>query len=162
MKLALKQIAQASAHRPVGYLAKCLQEGKLEGGVIDFTDEAFEKVKSWVQENIGAAKGTFDSKEYREFFDQVQGGRWNLLPPGQMPSLVAMAQSAAKALAKGVNQATEEERARREAICDGCEYYTKNILGKQNTTSNHRCILCGCWMALKQRQAAGACDAGKW
>jgi hypothetical protein len=45
------------------------------------------------------------------------------------------------------------EIARRDAICQPCEYYVRE---------DGRCELCGCAMARKHRLAREHCPIGKW
>lgn len=47
--------------------------------------------------------------------------------------------------------ASEEERERRIAICQGCENFTGN-----------RCALCGCYLGLKVASEVEACPIAKW
>ena len=151
--------------RPCGYLSRLAGMGKPTPEGLAISDVDFVALRGEFMQQEGSCG--YDEREYRVFFDAVDGWRWKLPAPGQMPDLLTMAKNAAGAIATTAKhidepQVSEEERARREAICDGCEYYTKNIPGKQHTEKNHRCLLCGCFMALKQRQAGGECDAGKW
>lgn len=162
MKIPTKQLATGCMIRPVGYLTEIMREGSAEGGVWEMTEERFARVREWVTRQGDAPKGNLASEEYRTFFDLVEGGKWRLPAPQKMPTLLKMAGNLAKSAGKGVALADEAEVARREEICNGCEYYTQNVEGKQKTEKSHRCILCGCFMNLKRRQAAGECDAGKW
>ena len=94
-------------------------------------------------------------------------GRVSLLPhnvllcPAKAPSLVQkaanFAASAARHVAAGMPQASEEEVARRFAICEGCEHFD----GKA-------CRQCGC-PVVREKQfisklswANEKCPVGKW
>ena len=48
---------------------------------------------------------------------------------------------------------TDEEKAKRLAICKGCEFFD---------TSSDRCSKCGCYLAVKTYLKAEKCPIGKW
>jgi hypothetical protein len=77
--------------------------------------------------------------------------------PGAMQKAANFAASAAKHVAAGMPQCSDEERERRFAICQGCEFYD----GKA-------CTKCGC-PVVREKQfvsklawADSECPAGKW
>jgi hypothetical protein len=77
--------------------------------------------------------------------------------PTLLAKAVHFASSAAKHVASGMPQASEEEVARRFAICQSCEYF-----------DGQACRKCGC-PVVRQRQfvsklswAGESCPAGKW
>lgn len=75
----------------------------------------------------------------------------------QLPSKAAMARNAFKAagqaIASGFKKVSEEEQARRLAICEGCEFFRQ---------SDKRCSKCGCAMKWKSRLAGWHCPIEKW
>jgi hypothetical protein len=76
-------------------------------------------------------------------------------PPPEFPSLVEQAAHLAGAVgrfvASGAKRASEEERARRMAICEGCENY-----------AGGRCRLCGCQLHAKVLMLSEHCPISKW
>lgn len=56
-------------------------------------------------------------------------------------------------VASGGERATPDERARRLAICGGCEHFD---------AGGRRCRLCTCYMPLKARLATEHCPVEKW
>jgi hypothetical protein len=77
--------------------------------------------------------------------------------PGLAQKAANFAASAAKHVAAGMPQCSDEERERRFAICQGCEFYD----GKA-------CTKCGCPVAREKRfvsklaWASEKCPVGKW
>lgn len=75
--------------------------------------------------------------------------------PADFPPLAQQAANLAGAvgrfIASGMATTTTEERARRLAICEGCEFF----VGK-------RCQKCGCSLAAKVAMASEHCPIGKW
>lgn len=77
--------------------------------------------------------------------------------PGLSQKAANFAASAAKHIAAGMPQCSDEERERRFAICQGCEFFD----GKA-------CTKCGCPVAREKRfvsklaWASEKCPVGKW
>ncbi len=71
------------------------------------------------------------------------------------PGLVHGATGVMKAV-MGIDKASDEEIARRHAICGGCEH-ARMHLGLVQT-----CRRCGCVVKLKVRVKGEVCPAGKW
>lgn len=73
------------------------------------------------------------------------------------PSLGTMAVNAARAaagfVASGFAIASEEEQARRLAVCRECEYFRPEHV---------RCAKCSCFINLKKRIQSSHCPIGKW
>lgn len=71
--------------------------------------------------------------------------------------MTKMAANAAKSLidfmASGFSVVSDEEQARRMAICESCEHFDKG---------QRRCKICGCFARLKARIEREHCPAGKW
>ena len=71
--------------------------------------------------------------------------------------LANFASAVADFVAQGMNLASDEERARRYTICQGCERFSKDeYLG------HGKCLECGCNMAVKTAMPSQACPLGKW
>jgi hypothetical protein len=77
------------------------------------------------------------------------------LPPvPQMAANLAQAAfSEAKSVLSGEPPVSEEESARRLAICHGCPHFRH---------SDQRCPLCGCFMNYKATLRSQHCPVGKW
>ena len=77
--------------------------------------------------------------------------------PGLAQKAANFATSAAKHLAAGMPQCSDEERERRFAICQGCEFYDGSA-----------CSKCGCPVARERKWlsklswAGESCPVGKW
>lgn len=71
-------------------------------------------------------------------------------PPRAFPPLKVQARNLAGAVgrfvASGMELASDEEKARRAAICGGCEHF-----------AGGRCSKCGCWLNYKQSLASEHC-----
>lgn len=81
----------------------------------------------------------------------------NSSPPSLLTKAANFATSAAKHLAAGMPQCSDEERERRFAICQGCEFYDGSA-----------CSKCGCPVARERKWlsklswAGESCPVGKW
>lgn len=76
------------------------------------------------------------------------------IPPlsQRVASFARAVKDEALSVARGVPRVQPEEEARRSAICDGCEWLTKD----------KRCAKCGCWRNLKVAWRSQRCPVGKW
>jgi hypothetical protein len=133
MKNIIRPIASlkiTAAQRKPGYLEACLKAGKVTGELIEFT-----------------------RAQHRALRQAYALDR--------LPGSVAMIKNAAGALVrasgrclKGKNpKCSDEEAARRLALCLACEY---------RRPSDGRCTLCGCFVSVKTHAAAESCPIEKW
>ena len=74
-----------------------------------------------------------------------------------LPDLLTQAANAVQAAvahaAAGFPRASEEEVARRKALCLACEHYRP---------SDDRCSRCGCHLSVKMAWEEQKCPVGKW
>jgi hypothetical protein len=82
-------------------------------------------------------------------------GNVNESTVGTPPPIMDMAKNLLRdttAWAKsGFESSSQEEVDRRLSICGDCEHFKEG-----------RCMVCGCYMALKAKLATGSCPKGKW
>lgn len=71
--------------------------------------------------------------------------------PPLMQQAANLAGAVGRFVASGGGLATDEEKARRRATCESCEYF-----------ADSRCRLCGCHLAYKQAMASERCPVDKW
>lgn len=160
MRIKLSDLASKIDQVPCLYFMELARTAIADGEFIIVADEIYNERLSKLENTHGfCAK---KAQQYRMFFDKFKGGEYGLPAPDRMPPVVQMAKNVVGTLSKGLEEVSEEVQSKREEICNGCEYYTKNVLGKLHTDTNHRCLLCGCFMNLKRRLKAGDCDAKKW
>jgi hypothetical protein len=78
-------------------------------------------------------------------------------PAASYPPLLEQAGNAIKAAAKfvanGGKKVSDEEQARRLAICHACEFYDAKQV---------RCMKCACFVNLKSLLASEHCPINKW
>ena len=73
-----------------------------------------------------------------------EGWRNNLIPP--------------KELKKTIKKTSEE----RLAICEGCEYHSRNRKNYRTVRPDDHCTHCGCTLAAKTKCLSCACPLEKW
>jgi hypothetical protein len=75
----------------------------------------------------------------------------------ELPSTLQMAKnfvkSAAKHVASGMGQVSEEEQKNRLDICNACEFAVQE---------KSRCGKCGCFLQTKTKWSTSTCPIGKW
>ena len=162
----IKDAATRASSRSPGYLDALLERATIhrEDATFSLPTEDFDFLRNHFQ----GGRIERNSPEYRRFFDAVDGAKIGLPAPHSLPSLTRMAASASRALADEARSVfsapiSQEEIAQRLSICHACPYFTANSDSAELLTSeNHRCVLCGCFLALKSRLRSSHCPAGKW
>lgn len=76
-----------------------------------------------------------------------------------LPSIPTMANNAVVAAGRiilhGIKKVSDEEKARRLAICQKCEFLIRR-------SGSDRCAKCGCFLNFKSRLEAWHCPIKKW
>jgi hypothetical protein len=124
-KIALQGLRKNASKRPLGYYESIVARGRVEGDVLFLEDDVYAELK----------------KKYAT--------------KRKLPSVGAQAVSIFGAAGKALlnpKPVSSEERERRLAICNACEFL---IDGK-------RCQKCGCHVNWKSRLEAWHCPVGKW
>lgn len=121
----LQRIRAAAPHRAAGYYEACLAAGRVEGEMLLLSAAAYE--------------------DLRARFSPPSLGK-------QAAGLLGSIAGEAKAILSGREPVTAEEKMRRLAICEKCEFFT----------AQRRCTKCGCFMDVKAGWRAAKCPVGKW
>ncbi len=104
--------------------------------------------------------GPYVEKSIRRVIAQVAGDRSDA-PRTAPPPLTTQAATASKSLlnwaTSGLQLASDEELAKRQAICAGCEFWDA-----QAFQGTGRCQKCGCSTWAKLRMATEKCPIDKW
>ncbi len=125
-KLYIPDLRASAANRPAGYLDEILAAGRIENDVVLH----------------------IDLDVYRALVKKYSPNR-------QMPSVATQAKNLIGAASKAIlnpKAVSKEERERRLAICNACEFL---VDGK-------RCAKCGCTVNWKSRLEAWHCPIEKW
>lgn len=130
MRIALEAIRAVAAQRGAGYVEACLAAGQVVTGA--------------------------DGREMLELSAAAyEDLRARFSPPSLGRQAVGLARAVvgeAGAILTGKERVSAEEKARRLAICEGCEFFT----------AQRRCTKCGCFMDVKAGWRAARCPVGKW
>jgi hypothetical protein len=106
-------------------------------------------------------------KELRPGFNEELNQRIkNVNAPRRFPSKLAMARNAGKAVGQviihGAKKVSDEEQARRLAICKVCEFYRPLTSVHFGDVSRCAHPKCGCFLKLKTRLEGWHCPISKW
>lgn len=152
MKINLNVLKDVAKTRPEGYYQDVTSHGKVVGAYLEIDPPAY---KHLLQKYSGP-EGNVERKSCCG--KTLQSGSLNT---GSFPPLVQQMRNAIGAVSRlggaivhgNQVKATEEEVAKRQAICDGCEYYAKD---------SQRCQKCGCFLKIKIKLETEHCPIQKW
>ena len=126
ISIPLATLQSAAATKPQGYYEACLAAGTVIGDSLELSEQAFANLRA------------------------------RFSPPprtAQLRSFVGALTAECGAALAGEAPVSEEERARRIAVCEGCEFFF---------AADRRCSKCNCWMDLKSKLRTAACPENKW
>lgn len=126
ISIPLVTLQSAAASKPQGYYAACLAAGTVVGDSLELSEEAFAALRA------------------------------RFLPPprtAQLRSFVGGLTAECGAVLAGEAAVSEDEQARRIAICEGCEFFF---------AADRRCSKCNCWMDLKSKLRTAVCPETRW
>ena len=153
MKINLVALKEQAKKRPAGYYEEVLRHGRVSGGFIEITPPEYKLLLSMYSEKVdgrGSRSGCCGgggpnlaqvSSSFPPFINQLRNAG------GAMLRLGEAAISGHKVLASA------EEVAKREAICEGCEFYAKE---------SKRCKKCGCLLRMKIKMETEHCPINLW
>lgn len=126
ISIPLSKLQSVSAMRPQGYYAACLAAGTVVGDNLELSERAFAELRA----KFSTPRRTAQIRSFAG----------------------AVAAECSAALA-GEALVSDDERAGRIAVCEGCEFFI---------TTDRRCSKCGCWMDAKAGFRTQQCPEEKW
>jgi hypothetical protein len=132
-KIRVTDLERVMAHKPVGYVEDVISHGTVTDGVLFLEDSDYVQLqdKYRIKSAAPIARPSVAQK---------------------MSSASGAATRVVKAKAQGqVVTVSDEERDRRMAICQDCEFFT-----------GLTCLKCGCVARWKTKLATEKCPVGKW
>jgi len=126
ISIPLTTLQSAATSKPQGYYAACLAAGTVVGDSLELSERAFAELRA------------------------------QFSPPPrttQVRSLAAAVASECVAALSGESPVSEEEKARRIVVCQGCDFFV---------STDRRCSKCGCWVDAKAGFRTQRCPENKW
>jgi|GEM_PF-1086684 len=122
----LTTLQSAATSKPQGYYAACLAAGTVVGKNLELSERAFAELRARFSSPPRAA---------------------------QIRSFAGAVAAECGAAIAGAPAVSQEEKAGRIAICEGCDYFA---------ATDRRCSKCGCWVDAKAGFRTQGCPEGKW
>lgn len=126
ISIPLAKLRSVAAIKPQGYYDACIRAGTVAGDNLELSERAFAELRS------------------------------RFSPPPrdtQIRAFVGAVATECGAAASGEPAVEPEERARRIAICEGCDYFVR---------ADRRCSRCGCWVDAKAGFRTQQCPEARW